>query len=222
VLFLSLFFLSFFLWFWMLALEKRKPTVMLVLSSVGSLFPCPPLCVPLLVLLCYSLSFSVSLSLYVLGCPCVCLFGGKVAQPESRLALLWKKMMMKVQWLAKICSPLCIISVYSRAPCFFFVCFSPSPYVFVSSLCFLFPAVRGFLFSPSQPLGSALFPLLVLCLVFSVQDEDNGGKSMRCCWLMDQNSPLVLFLSQSFLVFLFLSSPPLRSLILSGFIAREC
>jgi len=56
-------FLSFFLWFWMLALEKRKLTVMLVLLSVGSLFPCPPLCVPFLVLLCYSLSFSISLSL---------------------------------------------------------------------------------------------------------------------------------------------------------------
>jgi len=77
MLFLFLFFLSFFLWFWMLALEKRKPTVMLVLSSVGFLFPCPPLCVPFLVLLCYSLSFSVSFSLYVLGCPCVCLFGRK-------------------------------------------------------------------------------------------------------------------------------------------------
>jgi len=25
--------------------------------------------------------------------------------------------------------------------------------------------------------------------VFSIQDEDNGGKSTRCCWLMDQNLP---------------------------------
>ena len=33
-------FLSFFLWFWKLALEKRKPIVMLVLSAMGFLFPC--------------------------------------------------------------------------------------------------------------------------------------------------------------------------------------
>ena len=47
-------------------------------------------------------------------------------------------------------------------------------------------------------LSSGLFPFLVLCPIFSVQDGDNGGKSTRCCWLMDQNFPLVLFLSQSF------------------------
>ena len=63
----SLHFLSFFLWFWKPALEKKKPIVMLVLSSVGFLFPCPPLCVPFLVLLYCPLSFTVSLSLYVLG-----------------------------------------------------------------------------------------------------------------------------------------------------------
>ena len=40
----SLRFLSFFLWFWKPAPEKKKPIVMLVLSSVGFLFPCPPLC----------------------------------------------------------------------------------------------------------------------------------------------------------------------------------
>jgi len=34
---------SFFLWFWKSAMEKKKP-VMLMLSSVGFLFPCPPLC----------------------------------------------------------------------------------------------------------------------------------------------------------------------------------
>ena len=45
------------------------------------------------------------------GCPCVCLFGGKGLQPESRLTLAWKKTMMKVQWLAKVCSLLCIISL---------------------------------------------------------------------------------------------------------------
>ncbi|KAL9384079.1 hypothetical protein Peur_024402 [Populus x canadensis] len=50
-------------------------------------------------------------------------------------------------------------------------------------------------------LSSGLFPFLVLCPIFSVQDGDNGGKSTRCCWLMDQNFPLVLFLSQSFFVF---------------------
>ena len=111
-------------------------------------------------------------------------------------------------------------------------------------------------------LSSGLFPFLVLCPIFSVQDGDNGGKSTRCCWLMDQNFPLVLFLSQSFScspgffvlfpgffpgsvippksfsVFL-LSAPRFcpfspfrsltvfpfllsRSLIFSGFIAREC
>ena len=43
VLFLSSFF-SFFLWFWKPASEKKKPIVMLVLLSVGFLFPCPPLC----------------------------------------------------------------------------------------------------------------------------------------------------------------------------------
>jgi len=37
-------FFSFFLWFWKLVLEKRKSVVMLVLSSVSFLFPCPPLC----------------------------------------------------------------------------------------------------------------------------------------------------------------------------------
>ncbi|KAJ7001362.1 hypothetical protein NC653_011707 [Populus alba x Populus x berolinensis] len=37
-------FLSFFLWFWKPTPEKKKPIVMLVLSSVGFLFPCPPLC----------------------------------------------------------------------------------------------------------------------------------------------------------------------------------
>jgi len=40
----SLHFLSFFLWFWKPASEKKKPIVMLVLSSVGFLFPRPPLC----------------------------------------------------------------------------------------------------------------------------------------------------------------------------------
>ncbi|KAJ6993679.1 hypothetical protein NC653_016728 [Populus alba x Populus x berolinensis] len=63
----SLHFLSFFLWFWKPALKKKKPIVMLGLSSVGFLFPCPPLCIPFLVLLCCPLSFTVSLSLYALG-----------------------------------------------------------------------------------------------------------------------------------------------------------
>jgi len=38
-------------------------------------------------------------------------------------------------------------------------------------------------------LSSGLFPFLVLCPIFSVQDGDNGGKSTKCCWLMDQNFP---------------------------------
>jgi len=37
-------FLNFFLWFWKPAPEKKKPIMMLVLSSVGFLFPCPPPC----------------------------------------------------------------------------------------------------------------------------------------------------------------------------------
>jgi len=75
------------------------------------------------------------------------------------------------------------VSVFSSSPVFF--CVLP-----------LFIRVRSrfspFFFSLSPVL---LFPFLVLCPVFSVQDEDNGGKSTRRCWLMDQNFPLVLFLS---------------------------
>lgn len=39
--------------------------------------------------------------------------GKEVVPPESRLTLAWKKTMMKVQWLAKVCSLLCIISLSS-------------------------------------------------------------------------------------------------------------
>jgi len=76
------------------------------------------------------------------------------------------------------------VSVFSSSPVFF--CVFP-----------LFICVRS-RFSPSfffSLFSVLLFPFLALCPVFSVQDEDNGGKSTRCCWLMDQNFPLVLFLS---------------------------
>jgi len=79
---------------------------------------------------------------------------------------------------------LLFVSVFSSSPVFF--CILP---LFIRVWSRFSPS---FFFSLSSVL---LFPFLVLCPVFSVQDEDNGGKSTRCCWLMDQNFPLVLFLS---------------------------
>jgi len=47
-----------------------------------------------------------------------------------------------------------------------------------------------------------LLPCLCLCPVFSVQDEDNGGKSTRiCCWLRDQNFPRFCLSSSPLMVF---------------------
>lgn len=81
---------------------------------------------------------------------------------------------------------------------FFFFLFPPIFPLFVAL--FLSPSLSVLPLSllPLSVMPFFSSPFLVLCPVFSVQDEDKGGKSTRCCWLMDQNFPLVLFLSQSF------------------------
>jgi len=72
----------------------------------------------------------------------------------------------------------------------FFLCFVLCSVWFPSVPLFFFgvplsPSVLWFL-----PLSVVFLSCLCLCPVFSVQDEDNGGKSMRiCCWLRDQNFP---------------------------------
>jgi hypothetical protein len=54
--------------------------------------------------------------------------------------------------------------------------------------CFPFFFSAAFNIKKMMP-ASGLLPFLVLCPIFSVQDGDNGGKSIRCCWLMDQTFP---------------------------------
>jgi len=62
-----------------------------------------------------------------------------------------------------------------------------------------------------------LLPCLCLCPVFSVQDEDNGGKSTRiCCWLRDQNFPRFCLSSSLSPVLSFSSSPPFCLFLLSS------
>ena len=72
----------------------------------------------------------------------------------------------------------------------FFLCFVLCSVWFPSVPLFFFgvplsPSVLWFL-----PPSVVFLSCLCLCPVFSVQDEDNGGKSTRiCCWLRDQNFP---------------------------------
>jgi len=95
-----------------------------------------------------------------------------------------------------------------------------------SLLCFLEKKQRNeILFFSSSSLPGSVVPPLFLYPVFSVQDKENGDRT-RCCWLMDQNFPWFCLSSSSPVLSFFLppcdSSPsPCRSLIFSGFIARE-
>ena len=79
---------------------------------------------------------------------------------------------------------------------------------FFSLLCFLEKKQRNesLFFLPLVSPGSVVPPLL-LCPVFSVQDEDDGDRT-RCCWLMDQNFPWFCF-------------SPLSPLVLSFVVYRD-
>jgi len=102
------------------------------------------------------------------------------------------------QWQKPI--PLAVLLLDVSLLSVFFLCFV---------LCFVwFPSVPLFFFrvplSPSVlwflPPSVVFLSCLCLCLVFSVQDEEIGGKSTRiCCWLRDQNFPrFSLFVPHSF------------------------
>jgi len=80
-------------------------------------------------------------------------------------------------------------SIFFLRPPVFVSCF-PSfsrPSVLIDP-CFPFFFSATFNIKKMMP-ASGLLPFLVLCPIFSVQDGDNGGKSIRCCWLMDQTFP---------------------------------
>jgi len=128
---------------------------MLVLSSVGFLFPCPPLC------LC----------------------------SQRKKATLWFLLLAvvedddSVEGLSRQhchCLLSSVLFFFNSPFSLFFPYALPLPVFF--RLCL-------FVLYHSWPFFSFLFAFLVLCLIFSVQDGDNGGKSTRCCWLMDQNFP---------------------------------
>jgi hypothetical protein len=103
-------------------------------------------------------------------------------------------------------SSLCCSFTFPSLFCVFFL-FYPLVFLPVRGLCFcsssLYYLCSCVLWcSQCYFLSSGLFPFLVLCPIFSVQDGDNGGKSTRCCWLMDQNFPLVFsFFSLGFSFF---------------------
>ena len=117
-------FFSFFLWFWKLVLEKRKSVVMLVLSSVGFLFPCPPLC------LCSQRKKETLWLLEPVACSCRRRWQCRRAVPPT---LPLPSLLCFVFLLLSL---LPFLSLRSPSLCFLF-----------SSLCFLFSAVRGFFFS---------------------------------------------------------------------------
>jgi len=182
--------------------------------------PCFLLCCPLSFTFCSVFPFVSFASLFLLSSALsfffvfVCSRGGATRDKAGACALAGQRFSLFLS---------------SPVPLFFF-CVLPL-FIHVRSR---FSSSFFFFLSPVL-----LFPFLVLCPVFSIQDEDNGGKSTRCCWLMDQNFPLVLFLSvpplsltPSF-VFVFppgsvtpsrgsfiVSSPP-AFFVCSGFIATE-
>jgi len=150
---------------------------------------------------CYPLSFSVSLSLYILGCPCVCLFGGEggatgvaastgLEEDDDEGAVAGQNLL----------SPLYNLRFL------FFSCLGLASPRFCDSL---FSAVRGSVFvSPSQPLSFALFlPFVALFLSLTSSVSLRRNRGTKVCLF----SPLSRFCDHQWLFSyapsLFLSSP---------------
>ena len=121
--------------------------------------------------------------------------------------------------------------------------FSSSSPLFFSSLCFLFPAVRDLFFRPSwifffsllcffekKQRNESLLVALFSSLYYVCSEGEGGGATgdeVGAPVLAGHCASLFFFVSPVFSLsvplVLFSSSPPLlRSLIFSGFIAREC
>jgi len=124
--FLSSLFFSFFLWFWKLVLEKRKSVVILLFSSVGFLFPCPPLC------LCSQRKKETLWFLEPVACSCRRRWQCRRDVPPT---LPLPSLLCFVFLLLSL---LPFLSLRSPSLCFLF-----------SSLCFLYYAVHGIIFFPS-------------------------------------------------------------------------